>query len=84
MAAEAYSRDGGLSGLSTGLIDLDQKTGGLHPSDLVIIAARPSMGKTSLALNIAFDVAKHYAWEPQPTARRRPSAAGSSRSSRWR
>jgi replicative DNA helicase len=45
MAAEAFSRDGGLSGLSTGLIDLDQKLGGLHPSDLVILAARPSMGK---------------------------------------
>jgi replicative DNA helicase len=45
MAAEAYSRDGGLSGLSTGLLDLDQKLGGLHASDLIIIAARPSMGK---------------------------------------
>ncbi|HEV7386496.1 MAG TPA: DnaB-like helicase N-terminal domain-containing protein, partial [Phenylobacterium sp.] len=48
MAAEAHSRDGGLAGLSTGLIDLDQKMGGLHPSDLVILAARPSMGKTAL------------------------------------
>jgi replicative DNA helicase len=66
MAAEAYSRDGGLAGVSTGLIDLDQKLGGLHPSDLVILAARPSMGKSSLATNIAFDVARHYAWEPQP------------------
>lgn len=45
LAAVAASRDGGLSGLSTGLIDLDQKLGGLHPSDLVILAARPSMGK---------------------------------------
>ena len=45
MAAEAYSRDGAMSGLSTGLLDLDRKTGGLHPSDLVIIAGRPSMGK---------------------------------------
>jgi replicative DNA helicase len=45
IAAEAYSRDGGLSGLSTGLIDLDQLIGGLHPSDLVILAGRPSMGK---------------------------------------
>ncbi len=58
MAAEAHSRDGGLAGLSTGLIDLDAKIGGLHPSDLVIIAARPSMGKSSLACNIAFDVAQ--------------------------
>jgi len=66
MAAEAYSRDGGLAGLSTGLIDLDQKLGGLHPSDLLILAARPSMGKTTLATNIAFHVARNYAWEPQP------------------
>ncbi|HMO43956.1 MAG TPA: DnaB-like helicase N-terminal domain-containing protein, partial [Phenylobacterium sp.] len=48
MAAEAHARDGGLAGISTGLIDLDRKIGGLHPSDLVILAARPSMGKTSL------------------------------------
>ena len=66
MAAEAFSRDGGLAGVSTGLADLDQKLGGLHPSDLLILAARPSMGKTALAVNIAFHVARHYAWEPQP------------------
>jgi len=66
MAAEAFSRDGGLAGVSTGLADLDQKLGGLHPSDLLILAARPSMGKTALAVNIAFSVAKSYAWEPQP------------------
>jgi len=65
MAAEAYSRDGGLAGVSTGLIDLDKMLGGLHPSDLIILAARPSMGKTSLATNIAFHVARNYAWEPQ-------------------
>ena len=66
MAAEAFSRDGGLAGVSTGLADLDQKLGGLHPSDLLILAARPSMGKTALATNIAFQVARNYAWEPQP------------------
>ena len=66
MAAEAYSRDGGLAGVSTGLIDLDKMLGGLHPSDLLILAARPSMGKSSLAMNVAFDVARNYAWEPQP------------------
>jgi replicative DNA helicase len=66
MAAEAYSRDGGLAGIATGLIDLDQKLGGLHPSDLLILAGRPSMGKTALATNIAFHVARNYAWEPQP------------------
>jgi replicative DNA helicase len=64
MAAEAYSREGGLSGLSTGLRDMDKMLGGLHPSDLIILAARPSMGKTSLGANIAFNVARRYAWEP--------------------
>jgi replicative DNA helicase len=76
MAAEAHSRDGGLAGLSTGLIDLDSKIGGLHPSDLVIIAARPSMGKSSLACNIAFDVARNYAWEPQPDGSKKTVRGG--------
>ncbi|MFN3522435.1 MAG: replicative DNA helicase [Phenylobacterium sp.] len=76
MAAEAHSRDGALAGISTGLIDLDQKIGGLHPSDLIILAARPSMGKTSLACNIAFDVARHYAWEPQPDGSRKTVSGG--------
>lgn len=65
-AAAAYERDGGLSGISSGLRDLDDKLGGLHPSDLIILAGRPSMGKTSLATNIAFDVAKNYKFEIQP------------------
>ncbi|MGY6703285.1 replicative DNA helicase [Roseinatronobacter sp.] len=60
VANAAYQRDGGLAGISTGLIDLDKKLGGLHPSDLIILAGRPSMGKTSLATNIAFNVAKAY------------------------
>ncbi|MEQ8267793.1 MAG: replicative DNA helicase [Parvibaculum sp.] len=60
MAAEAYKRDGGLSGISTGLRDLDQRLGGLQPSDLLILAGRPSMGKTALATNIAFSAAKAY------------------------
>jgi replicative DNA helicase len=76
MAAEAYSREGGLSGLSTGLADLDQKLGGLHPSDLIILAARPSMGKTSLAANIAFNVARRYAWEPLTDGGRKTVAGG--------
>lgn len=59
-ANAAYQRDGGLAGVSTGLMDLDSKLGGLHPSDLLILAGRPSMGKTSLATNIAFNVAKAY------------------------
>ena len=59
-ANAAYQREGGLAGVSTGLVDLDKKLGGLHPSDLLILAGRPSMGKTSLATNIAFNVAKAY------------------------
>ena len=59
-ANAAYQRGGGLSGISTGLTDLDKKLGGLHPSDLLILAGRPSMGKTSLATNIAFNIAKAY------------------------
>jgi len=76
MAAEAHGREGGLAGVSTGLIDLDQKIGGLHPSDLVILAARPSMGKTSLACNIAYNIAKTYAWEPQPDGSRKTVSGG--------
>jgi replicative DNA helicase len=76
MAAEALGRDGGVSGVSTGLVDLDHKTGGMHPSDLIIIAARPSMGKTSIALNIALNVARKYAYEPQPDGSRRTIAGG--------
>ena len=60
VANAAYQREGGLSGVSTGLIDLDKKLGGLHKSDLLILAGRPSMGKTSLATNIAFNIAKAY------------------------
>ncbi|EAQ07249.1 MULTISPECIES: replicative DNA helicase [Yoonia] len=60
MANAAYQRDGGMAGVSTGLIDLDKKLGGLHKSDLLILAGRPSMGKTSLATNIAFNIAKAY------------------------
>ena len=60
VANAAYQREGQLSGISTGLVDLDKKLGGLHPSDLLILAGRPSMGKTSLATNIAFNVAKAY------------------------
>ena len=59
-ANAAYQRDGGLAGVSTGLTDLDKKLGGLHRSDLLILAGRPSMGKTSLATNVAFNIAKAY------------------------
>jgi len=60
VANAAYQRDGGLAGLATGLVDLDRKLGGLHKSDLLILAGRPSMGKTSLATNIAFNIARAY------------------------
>jgi replicative DNA helicase len=60
VANAAYQREGGLAGISTGLMDLDPKLGGLHKSDLIILAGRPSMGKTSLATNIAFNIAKAY------------------------
>ena len=60
----------------TGFADLDKKLGGLHPSDLIILAARPSMGKTSLACNVAFDVARNYAWEPQPDGTRKTVRGG--------
>lgn len=58
LAEAAHKRQGMLSGVSTGFIDLDEKLGGLHPSDLIILAGRPSMGKTALATNIAFNAAK--------------------------
>jgi len=65
MAAKAFQRDGKLSGIATGLRDLDIKMGGLQPSDLVIVAGRPGMGKTALATNIAYNVAKAYHGEVQ-------------------
>ena len=66
MAGSAYQRDGGLSGIASGLRDLDGKMGGLQASDLIILAGRPSMGKTSLVTNIAFNVAKAMRTEKQP------------------
>ena len=60
MAGAAYERDGGLSGISTGLVDLDRQMGGLQRSDLIVLAGRPSMGKTALATNIAWNIAKAY------------------------
>ncbi len=58
MATLAMKSDRGVVGVPTGLTDLDEKLGGLHKSDLVIIAGRPSMGKTALATNIAYYAAK--------------------------
>ncbi len=60
MAEAAHKRDGGLAGVATDFLDLDALLGGLHSSDLIILAGRPSMGKTALATNIAFNAAHDY------------------------
>ncbi|ABE40217.1 replicative DNA helicase [Rhodopseudomonas pseudopalustris] len=66
MAAKAFQRDGKLSGIATGMRDLDTRMGGLQHSDLIVLAGRPGMGKTALATNIAYNVAKAYRGEVQP------------------
>src|ERR1700742_2189540 len=65
MAAKAFQRDGKLSGIATGLRDLDTKMGGLQPSDLIVLAGRPGLGKTALATNIAYNIARAYVPELQ-------------------
>ena len=65
MAEQAMKNDQGIVGVPTGLTDLDEKLGGLHKSDLVIIAGRPSMGKTALATNIAYHAAKNIQLKEQ-------------------
>ena len=71
-AEAAFKRSGKTVGVATGFVDLDRKLGGLHPSDLVILAGRPSMGKTALATNIAFHAARSYrpadAFDPREAA----------------
>src|SRR6187397_158691 len=69
MAARAYQRDGKLSGLATGLGDVDRMMGGLQHSDLVILAGRPGMGKTALATNMAYNIAKAWRGEVRPDGR---------------
>src|SRR6184192_2025849 len=64
-AEAAFKRSGRTVGVATGFLDLDKKLGGLHPSDLVILAGRPSMGKTALATNIAFNAARAYMESPE-------------------
>lgn len=59
-AQAAFERDSHIVGVTTGLHEVDKCLGGLHPSDLIIVAGRPSMGKTALAVNIAFNAAKAY------------------------
>ena len=67
-ADAAYKRGGGLAGISSGLLKLDEKLGGFRNSDLVIIAGRPSMGKTAIATNIAFNIARAYLKGDRPDA----------------
>ena len=69
MAARAYQRDGKLSGLATGITDIDRMMGGLQPSDRVILAGRPGMGKSALATNIAYNIAKAWEGEVRPDGR---------------
>src|SRR5437016_3061777 len=69
MAAHAFQRDGKLSGTATGLDDLDRMMGGLQPSDLVILAGRPGMGKTALATNVAYNIARAWRGEVRPDGR---------------
>src|SRR6188474_2038399 len=69
MAARAYQRDGKLSGLATGLADMDRMMGGLQHSDLVVLAGRPGMGKTALATNMAYNIAKAWRGEVRPDGR---------------
>ncbi|MEL6365117.1 MAG: replicative DNA helicase [Pseudomonadota bacterium] len=75
-AAAAKDREGGLAGTATGFIDLDRRLGGLHPSDLLILAGRPSMGKTSLATNLAVNVARAFRTETGADGLTRVSAGG--------
>ena len=60
MAETAHKRDSGLAGVATGFTDLDKLLGGMHPSDLIVLAGRPAMGKTAMATNIAYNAAYSY------------------------
>jgi replicative DNA helicase len=75
-ATAAYKRDGKIAGVPTGLRDLDRKLGGLHKSDLLILAARPSMGKTALATNIAYYAAKHCKRSQGPNGQMKTDEGG--------
>ena len=76
MAAKAFERDGNLSGVATGMTELDQKMGGLQSSDLIVLAGRPAMGKTALATKIAFNIAKAYRGDTAPDGSRMTANGG--------
>src|SRR3954470_23410862 len=69
VAAKAYQRDGNLSGLATGITDLDRMLGGLQKSDLIVLPGRPGMGKTALATNLAYNIARAWRGEVRPDGR---------------
>lgn len=77
MAESAHRRDGKLTGIATGLQSIDDLLGGLHKSDLVILAGRPSMGKTALATNIAVHAAANHRTETGPDGKPRTVDGGS-------
>ncbi len=66
LASAAFQRDGGLSGIASGLKAIDERMGGLQKSDLIVLAGRPAMGKTALATNIAFNIANDYRGDVNP------------------
>lgn len=72
MADDAYQRQGALAGIPTGLSDLDRKMGGLQPSDLIVLAGRPAMGKTAMAANIAVSTARGTGHDPRTGESYRP------------
>jgi replicative DNA helicase len=75
MTNEAMQRDGGLAGVSTGLTELDKKLGGLHDSDLLIMAGRPGMGKTAISTNVAYNAAEFFLDDAQKTGEKPKSVA---------
>jgi len=84
MVNAAFQRGGGLAGISSGLAELDYKLGGFRNSDLIIIAGRPSMGKTALATNIAFNIARKFKHGTKPDGVKGAVAGASSAFSRWK
>ncbi len=76
MAEKALNSGGGLSGLTTGLETVNAKTGGLHSSDLIILAGRPGMGKTALGTNIAFNTARRFLQDQEDGIAPEKSAGG--------
>ena len=77
MINAAFQRGGGLAGISSGLSELDYKLGGLRKSDLLILAGRPSMGKTALATNLAFNIARKHRIQNRPDGERETVDGGS-------